>query len=234
MNEILVASSAFAGIRIQNASPTLTNITFKNNLQAATMDLASNPSITGVTMVNNGLNGLRLDGGTLPGDTVWDDPDIVYRLSGDVTVPVGRKLTIAPGQIVKARAFNGDDLIVNGTLVADGTAAQPIIFTSDRDDSAGGDTNNNGPTDGNNGDWNSLQFMGGSTGNVLNFVEVRFAGAGSLASVVSAAPLTLTNSLIRNSITAGLRIATSNPTLTNNGFQNCSGAAVSFVASSPK
>ena len=59
-----------------------------------------------------------------------------------MTVPVGATLTLAPGQIIKARTFAGDDLIVDGTLIADGTGAEPIIFTSDRDDTAGGDKGN--------------------------------------------------------------------------------------------
>src|SRR2546427_7888052 len=115
--------------------------------------------------------------------------------------------------IVKARTFAGDNLIVDGTLIADGTPALPIIFTSDRDDSAGGDTNNNGATTGNNGDWNSITFNAGSTG-VMDNVEVRFSGAGGIgAVVVNSARLALTNSLIRNSSSASVRISRSKPTL---------------------
>ena len=64
------------------------------------MDLASNPTITGVTAENNGSNAVTLDWGTLAGDGFWDDPDIVYQLSGDVTVPAGATLTLAGGQVV--------------------------------------------------------------------------------------------------------------------------------------
>ena len=58
---------------------------------------------------------------------------------------------------------SGKSLIVNGTVTAQGTAAQPIIFTSYRDDSADGDTNNDGTSNGANGDWDKIEFNAGST-----------------------------------------------------------------------
>ncbi|MBI2477612.1 MAG: hypothetical protein HYV60_02880, partial [Planctomycetia bacterium] len=69
----------------------------------------------------------------VPGTPLWTN-DEVQRIVGDVHVPAGKTLTIEPGTIVKFRTQQGDDLLVDGTLLADGTAAQPIIFTSDRDD----------------------------------------------------------------------------------------------------
>src|SRR5207247_6888656 len=114
----------------------------------------------------------------------WHDPDLVYRLSGNVTVAAGATLTMAPGMIVKARTFTGDDLIMDGTLVAGGTAAQPIIFTSDRDDTAGGDTNNNGLTTGANGDWRSEERRAGNEGSLRDNAEVRYNGRKRAAAVI--------------------------------------------------
>jgi len=48
-------SSLTAGIRILSATPTLTNITYKNNAIAASMDLASNPIISGVRFAPGGV-----------------------------------------------------------------------------------------------------------------------------------------------------------------------------------
>ena len=184
------------------------------------MDLASNPAITGVTVTSNAVNALILDAGALVGNGFWDDRDIVYRLTGDVTVPLDSTLTVGAGQIVKFRTFAGDDLLVDGTLTADGTAALPIIFTSDRDDTSGGDTNNNGVTGGGNGDWESIRLRAGSSGHHLDNVQIRFGGGAGPASLVAAVPMTLSNSVVRNSFTSGVRLQTSNSTLTTNSFLN--------------
>src|SRR5437879_802239 len=99
---------------------------------------------------------------------------------------------------------------------------QPIVFTSNRDDSAGGDTNNDGVGTGSNADWGDIQLTSSSTGNVLDHVELRFAGGNSVAGalIVNGAPLALTNSLIRNASANALRLLSSNPTLTGDTFQN--------------
>ena len=193
----VVRNSITSGVRLQTSSSTLTSNVFQNNSVAAiSMDLASNPAISGVTVTNNGSNALVLDKGTLVGNGFWNDPDVVYRLTGDVTVPVGSTLTVGAGQIVKFRTFSEDDLLVDGTLIAHGTAAQPILFTSDRDDSAGGDTNNNGITVGGNGDWNAIQLRSGSSGHIFDNVEIRYggnshAGGSNTAALVASVPMTL-------------------------------------------
>ncbi|MGV3531973.1 MAG: CotH kinase family protein, partial [Chthoniobacteraceae bacterium] len=72
--------------------------------------------------------------GTLPaGETVWSG---LVSMTGDVTVPTGSTLTIRPGTRVLVDGTsapgnsNGARIIVNGTLAANGTAAQPISITA--------------------------------------------------------------------------------------------------------
>jgi len=192
------------------------------------MDLASNPALTGVTVTNNGVNGLLVDGGTLPANGFWDDPDITYELSNSVTVPAGKTLTVAPGQVVKGRALWGEDIIVQGRLLAEGTPAAPIVFTSDRDDTAGGDTNNDGsasaPARGN---WGTIQFAATSTGSMLDHAEVRYGGAGAAAVWASGCSVAIKNSVIRHSSTHGV-CAQNNAQmqLTSNVIVQNSGAGV--------
>ncbi|MCA9124654.1 MAG: carboxypeptidase regulatory-like domain-containing protein [Planctomycetales bacterium] len=227
MRDSVIRESNTFGIRITGSNPAITNITLQNNtFGAASMDLASNPSISGVTLQNNGTNALALDPGELPSDGFWDDPDIPYRLTGDVTVPTGKTLTVGAGQIVAGRAAFGDELHVNGTLIADGTTAAPIIFTSDRDSSIPFNIDNasTGPGRGN---WDGVRLNAGSTGNLLDHVEFRYAGNGAAALVTSGA-LTMSDSAIRESGTSGMRITGSTPAITNITLQNNSHAAISM------
>jgi len=72
--------------------------------------------------------------GTVAQDMVWTN-DKTYIIECDVGVAPGYTLTIQPGTTVR---FNGMyDLNVGGTLIADGTAAQPIRFVSNTGSSWG-------------------------------------------------------------------------------------------------
>ncbi|MBI2415287.1 MAG: M4 family metallopeptidase, partial [Candidatus Kerfeldbacteria bacterium] len=73
--------------------------------------------------------------------TTWVQSHSPYVISGSVSVANGNTLTIEPGTTVKFLNTTST-LTVSGTLDARGTSDQPIIFTSYKDDTYGGDTNN--------------------------------------------------------------------------------------------
>jgi hypothetical protein len=108
--------------------------------------------------------------GAIDADTTWS-PANIYVITCEVTVASGATLTILPGTIVKAYYgnFTPDSITVFGQLVAEGTAAAPIVFTSIQDDVHGGDTNGDGsatvPAP---GDWQSINFEAGSSGSISN------------------------------------------------------------------
>jgi len=71
-------------------------------------------------------------------NTTWT-ADKVYQLGGRITVESGAMLTIEPGTVIKGEAGTGANataLLVarGGKLMAEGTAALPIIFTSVADE----------------------------------------------------------------------------------------------------
>ncbi len=84
--------------------------------------------------------------GDISVDTTWVAD--TYVLTCTVNILSGSTLTIEPGAVIKAFTENINGAVfglqVAGTLSAIGTDLQPIVFTSLRDDTYGGDTNNDG------------------------------------------------------------------------------------------
>ena len=107
-------------------------------------------------------------------DTTWTNTGGPYILNGWVSVSPGVTLTISPGTVVKF--MSGSSLGVAGTLHADGSLGDPVIFTSINDDAASGDTNGDGttttPTP---GDWGQVHTSAGGVITVTHSV-FRFGG----------------------------------------------------------
>ena len=155
--------------------------------------------------------------GPITSNTIWTPDGSPYVLNGQITIAAGTTLTLVPGAVVKGRSFSGW-LQVNGILLAQGTAAAPIVFTSERDDSVGGDTNGDGDrTWPGPGDWYGLQFTGTSSGNVLDHVVVRYGGYNCTngtpcANVaVATSAVTLSNSEVTDSANYGVRVESRMP-----------------------
>ncbi len=222
-------NSSGDAIRIQNADPTLTEVIFENNNNAAiSIDLSSNPVITGVTASNNFTNGLRLDSGTSTKNLNWTNPDITYVISGDTTIDAGHTLMIGPGQVIKTIS-SLSDLFVVGTIDAQGTAGNPIVFTHIRDDTVGGDTNNDiAGTAPFNGAWGRIVLSG--TGNLIDFVQMFYGAANQL--LIDGATATISNSRFNHSSGDSIRILNADPTLTDLSFENNNSAAISMDLSS--
>lgn len=114
------------------------------------------------------------DSGTLSNDETWAGTG-VFHISGNITVPAGVTLTIKPGAVVKIKDKGEITVQSGGTLIAEGTVAEPIFFTSVKDDSAGGDTNGDGDsTTPAAGDWRWIHLDGGSGS--FDHVRMRYGG----------------------------------------------------------
>jgi len=112
--------------------------------------------------------------GTIATDTVWSAKDSPYVIHGSVSIYPEATLTIEPGVIVK---FDYSSyLYVVGSLQADGTSDGKIYFTSIKDDSVGGDTNEDGNSSSPEpGDWLYIRFEPESNANINNTV-IRYGG----------------------------------------------------------
>ena len=108
--------------------------------------------------------------------TTWDSCHIYHCAN---FLGVNAALTIEAGTIVKFDALKGILVASPGTLTVNGNAGHPVIFTSTKDDSYGGDINGDGnATSPQKGDWQWISF-GTSSGNTLNYCKILYAGSGS-------------------------------------------------------
>lgn len=239
LSNSMVQHSAQHGLGIASGTPTVTNTVFVGNglvnAQAAIgMNLPAQPTLTNLSFTNNAFNGLDLLGTTLAGTTAWNNPDVVYRFKQTITVPVGATLNIEAGQIIKTqRSGVAERLVVNGTLNAQGTGAQPIVFTSGSDDTVGGDSNNDGTaTTPQSADWGQIEFTATSTNNLLDFTDIRYGGSSAMV-LVNSAPLTLTNSTLRTAQTTAINIVNASPIVRNSTFLDSTNAtAITMDAAS--
>jgi formylglycine-generating enzyme required for sulfatase activity len=95
------------------------------------------------------------------GETMTLGGNRIYKISSDIVVRGGGKLIIQPGAILKMEENTGIFVYSGGTLEAIGTRAQPIVITSLKDDSYGGDTNGDGEDSmPGGGDWNYIDING--------------------------------------------------------------------------
>ena len=124
-----------------------------------------------ITIINNGPGDPGSDDcpivavtGAISVNTTWT-ADNIYQLNQKVVVSEGVTLTINPGTIIKGSPGTGSlasALIVarGATLNAQGTADQPIIFTSTEDNITCGETAGTNLNENDRGRWGGLIVLG--------------------------------------------------------------------------
>lgn len=153
-------------------------------------------------------------------NTTWiaDKPYLIYN---SMLVDSNVTLTIEPG--AKLYFHHKSRMYIKGTLVANGTLQEPIIFRGDRLEP----WYNKLP-----GQWDGIYFVMGSKDNIMNYCEIKNAIIGiqvdTLASL-SQPTLTISNSKILNMNVAGIFAQGSTIKAWNCIIANCGRFAIALT-----
>jgi hypothetical protein len=199
---------------------TVNHSVFKNShVCAISSDPGYEPTLTNMTpadFTGSQFNGICMRNLSVGVNTTWDETEVAYVLWDDITVTSGFTLTWGPGIVVKPREYYVE-MIVDGTLNVNGTSSNPVYVTSIKDDSLGGQTNNDASPPGA-GNWARIYFRAGASG-VLNHIYLRYGGNQSsdfaAVHVENASPHLQECDLWNNARGLSSYGASSNPTIHN-------------------
>jgi flagellar hook assembly protein FlgD/urease beta subunit len=97
-------------------------------------------TVTGVTPPSSGgdfNNAIRMRATSITADEAWLLPPLPWVVTADLTIQNGKTVTIPAGTTI--RFAPETELFAQGTLIANGTAAQPVRLTSNQSVPAAGD-----------------------------------------------------------------------------------------------
>ncbi|TCO09680.1 right-handed parallel beta-helix repeat-containing protein [Natronoflexus pectinivorans] len=217
-----VINNASHGISLQSSSPTFINTDISNNGDAGVMmtGFDSNPTFTTTTisenkygiyyntpntsirqpggspiLVDNEFNGIVLPEGDITNDQTWFTIDYDIILLGQLTVRANRRLTIEPGNTIKAlegaSMYFSTSSVNFGELYAVGTEEQPIKFTS---------------FNGEPGGWDGIHLRLNISGQAPSELAYCVVENGRLYNIYAeGSVVNIVNSIIRNSEGDGIR-----------------------------
>ena len=219
------------------AAPVIRNNVIDNSVLGAIVIggqyLTGERTITGNSGSGNGTNSIYVSAAFTGNTTLSADNELSWHFAGDADIPTGQTLVIDPGAVVK---YAGGELDVSGTLIANGTDGNEVVFTSLSDDAYGGDTNADGEaTVPAAGQWEGI-YVSGSGNATLDHTIIRYGGHyGSLSwdtliYVKDGGKLELTNSTLAFSEWYGVLIeGAETPNIVDNHFHDCGREAIRII-----
>lgn len=183
-----------------------------------------------IPMPTNSNNQQRINGTVVPDttiistDTTWTIAGSPYYIESNAgkwpIVESGATLTIEPGVIIMPQNADYTFLEIRGTLKAEGTASDKIVFTSKNDSSYG----SSGPAAP--GDFKNIVFTSTSTNSVLDYVLFSYGGKNAEMIKIDGSQIEINNSIIENSFKNGVYLNNSNSEIKNTEIKNNSGTGI--------
>lgn len=185
MDDCLISNTNGFGLKFEgNSNPVIDSVQLVNgSSDPIGMSLTSDPTFTNITFTANATKGINIIDANLSSNAILKKrsmagiSNIAYFIN-NLTISTGATLTIEAGVVIKSIIqFGNRSITVNGAIVALGTPIEKIIFTSKKDDSNGGDYNNDGnassPTK---NDWIGITFNISSINSSLKNCIFRYSG----------------------------------------------------------
>ncbi|KQB99641.1 hypothetical protein AQF98_19005 [Pedobacter sp. Hv1] len=165
-----------------------------------------------IPLVAYGQNAIFVNGVSIKENTVWDSklPYLIYK---SVSIEENASLTIEPG--TKVLFHSNATMSVKGTLIANGTKKDSVLFASDRLEKMYADEP---------GQWNGIHLYPQSKNSILNYAIIKNGVAGLTVDSLSRnnkPKLLLTNTKIKNMEVVGFLGYQTELTAFNNLFTNC-------------
>ena len=222
-------ASTYAAIAVDDGSSvTVSDSQIVNNSGYAFKASANSQisGLTGMTISGNGngaYDGVDELGGTITRDITWPG-GITWFLQGNLTVGTSADpsptFTVDAGATVKV--CQACWIIVNGTFNTQGSAASPVVLTS----------NQAVPTA---GYWASVQFNSTASASQLSYLTVGYSGGqGDAAVYVNGSSPSFDHLTVIDSSSHGIHVvgSTASPTVTNSTFESNAYAAVAVDGAS--
>jgi hypothetical protein len=150
---------------------------------------------------------LQTYSGTISQSQEWSGSQ-EHLITGNIIVPTNVTLTIDPGAIIKFNPGLNLTVQAGGKLIAAGTYAQPIVFTSVNDQSVGAITSA-ASTNPAAGDWDSIYLDGGRA--TFDHVSISYGGgpdslnSGLISIIGSGSILTISDSILNQGFYRGIQ-----------------------------
>lgn len=130
--------------------------------------------LSGNEAAQNAKNGFFLHG-SISGNVTMSHHENFPWLIGSLGINQNAVLNFSAGTVVKFDQPNFG-FGVNGNVFAKGTEELPVVFTSIKDDTVGGDTNNDGESEPEINDWNVIRVFKSSSKSVFEHCHFKYGG----------------------------------------------------------